>query len=60
MGRRHSPRSDPSTEVSEEVDNGPYLKLLSQLAQKFSEKEVREALYRALDAESIIHLLDSE
>ena len=46
--------------VSEEVDNGPYLKLLSQLAQKFSEKEVREALYRALDAESIIHLLDSE
>ena len=46
--------------VSEEVDNGPYLKLLSQLAQKFSEKEVREALYRTLDAESIIHLLDSE
>ena len=46
--------------VSEEVDNGPYLKLLSQLAQKFSEKEVRVALYRALDAESIIHLLDSE
>lgn len=46
--------------VSEEVDNGPYLKLLSQLAQKFSEKEVREALYRALDAESIIYLLDSE
>ena len=46
--------------VSEEVDNSPYLKLLSQLAQKFSEKEIREALHNASNAENIIHLLDNE